>query len=229
MRHHAKPAITFITGTDTGVGKTVFTGHLVHYLRSRRIHALAMKPFCSGGRGDAEFLCAVQDHEVGMDVMNPFYFSLPLAPLMAAREDHRFISLSDTLAAIRAFATGCEHLVIEGAGGLLVPLGEGFSAPDLIRRTQAGVVVVASNKLGVINHTLLTINALPRAARASARIVLMNTQEPDLSSAGNGRMLRELLPGTDLIEWPYLGSQASTRANVKKNFKKIQKTLAPVF
>ena len=229
MRGQAQPAVTFITGTDTGVGKTVFTGHLVYHLRARRIQALAMKPFCSGGREDAEFLSAVQHDEVELDVMNPFYFSLPLAPLMAARKDGRRISLSDTISAIQAVRTGCEHLVIEGAGGLMVPLGEGFSALDLIKRTKADVVIVAANRLGVINHTLLTINALPRAARARARVVLMETREPDLSSVGNARMLMELLPGTDLIEWPYLGPQASTFESVKKNFKKIQKTLARKF
>jgi dethiobiotin synthetase len=229
MRGHAKPAITFITGTDTGVGKTVFTGHFVHYLRARGIHALAMKPFCSGGREDAEFLAAVQDHEVSLDVMNPFYFSQPLAPLMAARKDRRQIGLKMTMAAIHTIATRCEHLVIEGAGGLLVPLGEGFSALDIIKRTRASVVVVAANKLGVINHTLLTMGALPGAMQKCARVVLMDTREPDLSSAANAQMLKELLPLTPVIAWPHLGVGASTVVSVKKNFKKIQKTLAPNF
>jgi dethiobiotin synthetase len=229
MRSQTKPAVTFVTGTDTGVGKTVFTGHLVHYLRARGIHALAMKPFCSGGREDAEFLSAVQDHEVSLDVMNPFYFSQPLAPLMAAREDRRRISLKKTMEAIHAISVKCEHLVIEGAGGLLVPLGEGFSALDLIKRTRADVVVVAANRLGVINHTLLTMGALPRAMQTRARVVLVDTRESDLSSAGNGRMLKELLPGMPIIGWPYLGPGASTVTGVKKNFKKIQKTLAPDF
>lgn len=229
MRSQTKPAVTFVTGTDTGVGKTVFTGHLVHYLRSRGVHALAMKPFCSGGREDAEFLTAIQDHEVSLNVMNPFYFSQPLAPLMAARKDRRQISLRETMAAIHTIAAECEHLVIEGAGGLLVPLGEGFSALDIIKRTRAAVVVVAANKLGVINHTLLTIDALPGPMRKCTRVVLMDTRQPDLSSAGNAQMLKELLPGTPVIAWPHLGVGASTLAGVKKNFKKIQKTLAPNF
>ena len=87
------PRIIFITGTDTGVGKTLLTGLLLHHLRQSGCHALAMKPFCSGSRADAEFLHAVQDGELTLDEINPFFFAEPLAPLVAAREQPPFRSV----------------------------------------------------------------------------------------------------------------------------------------
>src|SRR6185312_6066960 len=81
--------IVFITGTDTGVGKTIFTGLLVRHLREHGVHALAMKPFCSGGRGDVKLLRAMQDAELTENEINPFYFPKPVAPLVDARRSKR--------------------------------------------------------------------------------------------------------------------------------------------
>ncbi|MCX6928449.1 MAG: dethiobiotin synthase [Verrucomicrobia bacterium] len=124
--------IIFITGTDTGVGKTLLTGLLLHYLRHSGCHALAMKPFCSGSRADAEFLHAVQENELTLDEINPFFFSEPLAPLVAARKHQRSICLSSVLRRIRSLASRCQCLLVEGIGGVMVPLGEGFCVADLI-------------------------------------------------------------------------------------------------
>src|SRR5882672_6525542 len=84
-----KPKILFITGTDTGVGKTLITALLLERLRSRGAHALAIKPFCSGSRQDVALLQSLQPHELSDEVMNPFYFHEPLAPLIAARRAKR--------------------------------------------------------------------------------------------------------------------------------------------
>src|SRR5258705_9807549 len=89
--------IIFVTGTDTGVGKTLLTGLLLHHLRTEGCHALAMKPFCSGGRGDVEFLHALQDGELSEREINPFYFHEPVAPLLAARKNARAIHLKDVV------------------------------------------------------------------------------------------------------------------------------------
>src|SRR5258705_11852752 len=85
--------IIFVTGTDTGVGKTLLTGLLLHHLRQSGCHAVAMKPFCSGGTADIEFLDAVQEGELDPAEINPFYFSEPIAPVLAARKHHRNIRL----------------------------------------------------------------------------------------------------------------------------------------
>jgi len=152
--------IIFITGTDTGVGKTVFTSLLLHHLRSSGVHALAMKPFCSGGRGDVRLLRAMQDGELSEDEINPFYFPEPIAPLVSARRHKRRISLADVVRRIKAKLARCECVLIEGSGGLLVPLGEKYFVSDLIRSLNCEVIIVSRNRLGTINHTLLTLSVL---------------------------------------------------------------------
>jgi dethiobiotin synthase len=169
--------LVFVTGTDTGVGKTLLTALLLAHLRRRRVPALAIKPFCSGSRADAQLLHAVQDGELTLDQINPFFFAKPLAPFAAARELGHFIPLDDVLEHVRSIARrlpqadssnrkgkiGAPVLLIEGAGGLLVPLGPAHFVLDLIRELRCEVVVVSCNKLGTLNHTLLTVQALLNA------------------------------------------------------------------
>src|SRR5271165_6767216 len=146
--------IIFITGTDTGVGKTLLAGLLLHHLRQSGARALAMKPFCSGGLADVRLLQSLQPGELSDRVMNPFYFKQPVAPLVAAAT-RPAIRPGEVLKKIRLVATRCDCLIIEGSGGLLVPLGSGFTVADLIAGLDGRVVVVARNRLGTINHTLL--------------------------------------------------------------------------
>jgi dethiobiotin synthase len=134
--------ILFITGTDTGVGKTVLTGLLLAHLRQTGNHALALKPFCSGSRDDAKLLHALQDRELTLDRINPFFFPEPLAPLAAARKRRSSITLKSVLGHIGSILSltttpPLHHsnppiLLVEGVGGLLVPLGKSFAVLDLI-------------------------------------------------------------------------------------------------
>src|SRR6266700_3692182 len=96
--------IIFITGTDTGVGKTVLTGLLLCHLRQNGCHALAMKPFCCGSRADVGLLHRLQDGELAPDEINPFYFPEPLAPFVAGRKQRRSIRLQTVLDGIRRLA-----------------------------------------------------------------------------------------------------------------------------
>src|SRR5216117_424746 len=181
--------ISFITGTDTGVGKTVLTACLLQYLRQTGVDALAMKPFCSGGRNDVQLLQSIQESRLPDDVINPFYFPEAVAPLVAARKEARKIPLADVLQKIGDVARQCDCLLIEGSGGLLVPLGEGYTVADLIRRLRCEVLVAARNQLGTINRTLLTVEALRRRRRQPSRIVLMDQPVPDLSAQTNQKVL----------------------------------------
>ena len=85
----AETKIIFITGTDTGVGKTLLTALLLHHLRQTGVHALAMKPFCSGGRADVRLLQSLQRGELSDAEMNPFYFAEPIAPFVAAKKHEK--------------------------------------------------------------------------------------------------------------------------------------------
>jgi dethiobiotin synthetase len=251
------PRILFITGTDTGVGKTMLTALLLAHLRQSGCHALALKPFCSGSRADADLLHALQEGVLTLDEINPFFFSEPVAPLVAARKHDRSIRLAEVLnhvhciqqrlgqaparhaegrrQALRAsHLTGDDHpcLLIEGSGGLLVPLAEGFSILDLIAGLNCETVVVARNKLGTINHTLLTVRALQSALRvpqaARMRVVLMDSRYHDLSARSNGQVLEELLAPIPLISLPFLGPKCGSIAAIKKIAKKLKKVLAQI-
>jgi dethiobiotin synthetase len=221
--------IVFVTGTDTGVGKTVFAGLLLHHLRSTGVDALAMKPFCSGGRGDVRLLCAMQDHELSEDEVNPFYFPEAIAPLVSARMRGRKISLGEVVREIRKMAARCECLVIEGSGGLLVPLGEGYLVSDLIRRLECEVIVVSRNRLGTINHTLLTVGALKRIGKRRIAVALMDVNKTDASCLTNRTILRELLAPVPVHEIEFLGKNTNEIGVLKKKYKKTKKALAQFF
>ena len=125
--------IFFITGTDTGVGKTVLTALLTQFLRERGVNAAALKPICSGGRDDArEIISPRWTATLSLDEINPWHFRAPIAPLLAARRERKRVRLSEVLAQIRAMQKRFDVLLVEGAGGLLSPLGENFNSRDLI-------------------------------------------------------------------------------------------------
>ena len=226
MNRTSLARIIFITGTDTGVGKTLLTGLLLHHLRQSGCHALAMKPFCSGSRADTEFLHAAQDGELTSAEITPFFFAEPLAPLVAARIHHRSIALTEVLRSIARIAGRCQCLLIEGIGGLLVPLGEGFTVRDLIARLHCEVIVVAVNRLGTINHTLLTVEALRTIENKGLKAILMSHKKEDTSTGSNRRILAELLAPTPVVPVPFLGRNSMRFGTLKKSGKIMQKSLA---
>jgi dethiobiotin synthetase len=218
--------ILFVTGTDTGAGKTVLTAMLLAFLRRGGGGALAMKPFCSGSRGDARLLHSLQRECLTLDEVNPFYFDKPLAPAAAAGPGRPKVPLEAALRPIRLLANRCNLLLVEGAGGLLAPLGENYSARDLICRLKCRTIVVCLNQLGVINHVMLTAEALQTAGMKDFTVVMMGVKRPDLSAASNPRMIRKWLPGNPVFCLPYLGFGASRAGKVKINAKYFKKTLA---
>jgi dethiobiotin synthetase len=224
----AECRIIFITGTDTGVGKTVLTGLLLHHLREGGTPALAMKPFCSGGTADVDLLQSFQHGELTVREMNPFYFSEPIAPLVAARRHHRTIELRAVTKAIFNCAARCPCLLIEGSGGLLVPLGEGLTVADLIAKLRCETLVVSRNRLGTINHTLLTVRALQDAGNQRLKVVMMGCQKRDASSRSNAATLAELLAPVPLVEVPFLGPKPLRPAVIKNYAKKVKKMLARI-
>ncbi len=197
-------SIYFITGTDTGVGKTVLTTLLVRHLRERGVRALAVKPFCSGGREDAQLLRTAQADEVSLDAINPWHFRAPLTPLLAARREKRKVRQAEALQFLRSAATQCETLLIEGAGGLLSPLGEGFDARDLIVDLKARPIIVCPNRLGAVNQVRLVLAALPPAEARRSTVALMLSTAGSLVTRTNASLLGELLPGNRVLSIPRL-------------------------
>ncbi len=197
----------FVTGTDTGVGKTLLSVLLTRTLLRRGFDTLAVKPLCSGGRDDAEALLAAQPGigADGLDAINPWHFAEPLTPLVAARRARRRVAREEVVRFLRRSARPHRVLVVEGAGGLLSPLGEDFDARDLLRAISAVPVVVAANRLGVLNQVLLTWEALPPSARKRAILVLMAAERPGLAEKTNEGVLAERLGAERVFLFPRLG------------------------
>jgi dethiobiotin synthetase len=127
-------------------------------------------------------------------------------------------------------------LLIEGAGGLLTPLGENFNLLDLMlalstsrrRASSIQTIIVAPNRLGTINHTLLTAQRLRAAKIRRFKVVLMDTSRPDESSDSNAAVLAELLAPNRVESIPFLGRQASGPGNIRKNSKRVAEVLARI-
>src|ERR1035437_3218490 len=132
MKPEQLPPAFFITGTDTGVGKTVFTAVLARFLRERGVKYAALKPLCSGGRDDALALHAALGGTLTLDEINPWHFRAAIAPALAAKLEKRPVKLAAVLAHLRATRGKFDATLVEGAGGLLSPLGENFDSRDLM-------------------------------------------------------------------------------------------------
>jgi dethiobiotin synthetase len=202
-----QPAIVFITGTDTGVGKTVLTALLTRFLRERGVNVAALKPVCSGGRSDARLLRTASGDALSLVEINPWHFRAPVAPLLAARRDRKRVKRLQVVAHVRTLQKRFEVLLIEGAGGLLSPLGDDFDSRDLIASLCASPMIVCPNRLGAVNQVLLTLEALPRGVRARARVVLMSPRTPDVSTKTNAGLLAEHFDGKRIFRLPWLGGR----------------------
>lgn len=199
-----------VTGTDTGVGKTVVAAALTAALvrRGRRVGVL--KPVETGVEDgdppDAAILRrAAGEHDTLSDVC-PFTFAEPLAPLIAAERARRPIGLPALDAAFERIASGRDVAIVEGAGGLLVPIADGVTYDTLFLRWRLDAVIVAANRLGVLNHAALTVRAAEAAGIRVAGIVLNTmTEEPlGLAEATNETALRRLLPRRPVVAFPFV-------------------------
>jgi dethiobiotin synthetase len=208
-----KTRVVVVTGSDTGVGKTVLTALLTRRLRAEGVGAVALKPLCSGGRGDAVALHAANGGVLTMDEVNPWYFRAPLAPVLAARREGRGVTLAEVVAQVRAVARRFEVVLVEGAGGLLSPLGEHFDNRDLLAALRAVPVVVVPNRLGAVNQARLVLEALPRAARKRTQVVLVELRDADATAGTNAALLAELAPGQVIVQLPWLKSEVAPNKN----------------
>jgi dethiobiotin synthetase len=175
----------FITGTDTGVGKTVVTALLASCLARRGISVGVMKPVATGGEElagmlrspDAVFLREKLGLDDPLELINPVCFREPLAPSIAARREGREVDLAQLDAAYVSLKRRRDAVLIEGIGGLLVPIRGGFTVADLILRWDVPILIVARPGLGTINHTALTIShARSRGLRVAGFV--MNASSP---------------------------------------------------
>jgi dethiobiotin synthetase len=176
MRERMASDALFVTGTDTGVGKTVVGCAIAEALRRRHVAIGVMKPIETGvgpqGPLDAISLAEAAGVADPLDLVCPQRFALPAAPSVAADHEGRTVDLAAIREAHAELARRHSYLLIEGAGGLLVPITAGFSMIDLAAEFGAPLVVVTRASLGTINHTLLTLEAIERRGLRLAGVVI---------------------------------------------------------
>jgi len=203
--------ILFVTGTDTGVGKTVCAAAIARTLREHGVVVAALKPICSGDRSDARTLRAAAGCVLSLDEVNPWHFRAALAPKLAARRENKRVRLRHAAAHVRRVARRFQVVIVEGAGGLLSPLGEDFDSRDLIRSLGATPVVVCANRLGAVNQVRLVLAALPRGLARQARVILVEPTRPTAASRANPKLLKEYLAAKRLYVTAWVRSRRRLR------------------
>lgn len=173
----------FVTGTDTGVGKTLVSAALVRRLTQTGHRVGVMKPVETGvnagspDESDAARLMAAAAANDSLDLVSPYRFPMPVAPYSAAEAQGRVIDLSEIVWRYEQLAARYPCVVVEGAGGLLVPMGHNWDMSDLISRLGLPVLLVGRVGLGGINHALLTLEALERR-RVRVLVLFLNETAP---------------------------------------------------
>ena len=162
----------FITGTDTGVGKTHTLTQLLRLLRGSGVSCAAMKPICCGDRRDAELLLAASREELTLDEVNPVSLKTPVAPLAAALAEKVDIDIDAVLNAFAQLQERVDQVFVEGVGGWLVPIRPDYFVADLAVDMKLPVLVVAQNRLGCLNHTALTVQSVVDHGLSCAGVVL---------------------------------------------------------
>ena len=250
-----------VIGTDTGVGKTVFTGLFARYLMDAGVGVRAVKPFCSGGMEDVEFLAEAQGG-LGQAEVNFWYSEEPISPAATELRLGQAVDFEGAINWINSLrsavfshqeglsgqvAVGSGEgslqsadgsgqagvLLVEGVGGLLAPLAKGKTVASLGKAIGAQLIVVAPNRVGVINQVLLTVEAATERGLEVACVVLMGQKEPDASSLDNASLLRDFLPVLadfkGVFEFPWLGLEADDPGQIGVNVKKVEKVLAEIY
>jgi dethiobiotin synthetase len=205
-----------ITGTDTGIGKTVVGCALAALARQRGLRVGGMKPLESGIEerpisatglaSDAERLRHACGEVDPIEVVRPYLLREPLAPMVAAQRAGVQVAPATLDAALAQIERERDLVLVEGAGGLLVPITPALSYLDLFARWECELVLVAGNRLGVLNHVLLTLRAATAAGVPVAAIVLtaLSARDATVAEATNYDALRQLLPGQTILRFPWV-------------------------
>ncbi len=207
--------ILFVTGTDTGVGKTVVSAVLARRARESNTHVRYVKPVQTGltagaPGGDADFVGAA----ASIEAVELERFDEPLAPAVAAELAGRPIDFNDLMRRTLECADDVDLLLVEGAGGLLVPLTNEATMADLAKAIDSELVVVVRPGLGTLNHTALTLEAADRRGLEVAKIVVSGyPADPGTTERTNFDRLRSLGPPVEVVgvlareeNVPYAGS-----------------------
>lgn len=189
----------FVTGTDTGVGKTYVTRLILETLRREGIDAVGYKPVACGDRDDAATLAAASGG-LPLDEVNPVHLKTPVAPYVAGLLENQTVEPAVLIAGFQRLAAAHAQVVVEGVGGWEVPLAANYRVSDLARDLGLPVILVAANRLGALNHILLTVDAIHAKGLKCAGIIL-NQLDDELDTAMiTNKGVLEDLTGVPLLD-----------------------------
>lgn len=225
----------FITGTDTEIGKTLITSILAYGLRKRGIKACPVKPIASGGvneKGilvseDARFYRRFCGLDESASTLNPCCFRHPASPHLAADMEGKTIDSQAVINSLHSLAHQYEYLLIEGIGGWMVPIAECYTVADFAWDLDLPVLIVSANRLGTINHTLLTIESM-RIRDIDPMGVIMTHPSPiqDRQIAeDNINTIRQFGEVEILGNVPYLGKNIERNETADTLWPRIEETI----
>jgi dethiobiotin synthetase len=185
----------FITGTDTGVGKTYTAAQLLRLARAAGLRCAGYKPICCGDRGDAELLLAASTPGLSLDDVNPVWFRTPAAPFTASLVEQREVDLQLVHQGLQRLRARFDFVVVEGVGGWLVPIRADYFASDLAVEMQLPVLIVALNRLGCLNHTMLTIQTVAASGLPCLGVAFNNREaSAEVAETTNADILNRISP-----------------------------------
>src|SRR5439155_1387976 len=187
-------------GCYFGDAKTFVAIELLHWLRSRGIRAVGMKPICCGDREDARRLLAASAEGISIEELNPVWLQSPVAPSVAAQIEQVEIDLGRIRHCFRNLSERFDTVIVEGIGGWLVPITADLFVSDFAKQLELPVAIVAENRLGCLNHVLLTLESVQRRGLVCAGVILNQANGPiDLAQSTNKNELRRLLADISLV------------------------------
>ena len=231
---NSEKTVFLVVGSDTGIGKTVFSGLFVRYLEGKGLRLHFAKPFCSGSKKDIEFL-EIAGHSPSKLETNYWYHDEPVSPAAWEMRVGKKINFDDIVSKLKEVdGAGLYDIsLIEGVGGLLAPITRHSSVASLGQKIGARLIIVAPNRVGVVNHILLTLeSALSRSLSVDC-VILMEQKNPDASAIDNAELIGMHLPNKidfkGIFEFPWLGTGASNPDFIASNVKKAESVLEKIF
>lgn len=213
----------FVTGTDTNVGKTIISSGLAAVLKEKKVDVGVFKPLLSGiaredPASDTSLLKQMSQTSLSYEEITPFEFKEPLAPYVAGKLEGKAIGIEEVLSHWEKIREKHEFFIVEGVGGISVPLGEGFLVSDLIKALQLPLVIVARPNLGTFNHIFLTVQYAKSMGLSIAGIVLNGINDhPGLAEKTNPDLIEKLCCV------PILGITPKLKEITKENIVKMVK------
>jgi dethiobiotin synthetase len=205
----------FLTGTDTGAGKTHVTRLILNALRQRGIDAVGYKPVSCGDRDDGRIL-AKASGGLPLDDVNPVNLKTPVAPYVAGLLENQTVNSADLVAGFQRLNSMHQTVIVEGVGGWEVPLAANYRVSDLAKDLGLPVILVAANRLGALNHILLTLGAI-RAKGLNCSGIILNQLDDEFDTAMiTNKGVLEDITGVPLLDHLIFGQDFLDEEAVEK-------------